>query len=92
MNSIVKTSFFLLWLLAKVKPYLSKIDLEQVTGSFIATQSDNCHSLYAGLDQSFLGRLQLVPNAVTQLLTGSRKKGILPRYWHHFNGFPSILE
>ncbi len=72
-GSVVKGSFHQLQLLAKVKPYLSFKDLERVIHAFISSRLDYCNSLYVGLDQCSLHRLQLVQNAVAHLLTGTKK-------------------
>ena len=73
-GSVVKGSFFQLRLLAKVKPYLSQNDLERVIHAFISSRLDYCNSLYVGLDQLSLRRLQLVQNAAARVLTGTKKR------------------
>lgn len=70
-SSVVKGAFFQLWLLAKVKTFLSPEDLERVIHAFIMSRLDYCNSLYVGLDQRSLRCLQLVQNA--RLLTGTKK-------------------
>ncbi len=70
---VVKSSFHQLQLLAKVKPYLSFKDLERVIHAFISSRLDYCNSLYVGLDQYSLCRLQLVQNAAACLLTGTEE-------------------
>ena len=72
-SSVVKTSFFQLRLLAKVKPYLPPKDFERVIHLFIMSRLDYCNSLYFGVDQCLLRRLQLVQNAAACLLTGKRQ-------------------
>ncbi len=72
-SSVVKASFFELRLLAKVKPYLPRKEFESVIHAFITSRLDYCNSLYVGLDQSSLQRLQLVQNAAARLLTGTKK-------------------
>ncbi len=72
-SSVVKASFFQLRLLAKVKPYLPRKEFESVIHAFITSRLDYCNSLYVGLDQSSLQRLQLVQNAAARLLTGTKK-------------------
>ncbi len=62
-----------IWLLAKVKPYLPRKEFESVIHAFITSRLDYCNSLYVGLDQSSLQRLQLVQNAAARLLTGTKK-------------------
>lgn len=56
-RSVVKASFFQLRLLAKVKPYLRRADLEKVIHAFISSRLDYCNSLYIGIGQSELNRL-----------------------------------
>ena len=73
-SAVVKSSFFQLRLLAKVKPYLSRKDLEKVIHAFITSRLDYCNSLYVGISQSELNRLQLVQNAAARLLTGTKKR------------------
>ncbi len=72
-SSVVKASFFQLRLLAKVKPFLPRKEFESVIHAFITSRLDYCNSLYVGLDQSSLQRLQLVQNAAARLLTGTKK-------------------
>lgn len=67
-SAVVKSSFFQLRLLAKVKPYLPHPDFERVIHLLIY-----CNALYIGLDQTFLHRLQMVQNAAARLLTGTKK-------------------
>ncbi len=60
-SSVVKDSFFFqLRLLAKVKPNLPCREFESVIHAFITSRLDYSISLYVGLDQSSLQRLQLV--------------------------------
>uniref|UniRef100_A0A3Q3K5R8 Reverse transcriptase domain-containing protein n=1 Tax=Monopterus albus TaxID=43700 RepID=A0A3Q3K5R8_MONAL len=72
-KSVVKTSFYQLRLLAKVKPFLSRTDLEKAIHAFGMSRLDYCNALYAGLSQSSLSMLQLVQNAAAQLLTDTRR-------------------
>ena len=71
---VVKSAFFQLRLLGSVKPYLSPSDLEKVIHAFIFPRLDYCNSLYVGLDQRSLQRLQLVQSAAARLLTGTKKQ------------------
>ncbi len=45
-NSVVKTSFFLLKKLSELKSILSYKDLEIVSHAFISTRLDYCNALY----------------------------------------------
>uniref|UniRef100_A0A671UVC7 Reverse transcriptase domain-containing protein n=1 Tax=Sparus aurata TaxID=8175 RepID=A0A671UVC7_SPAAU len=74
-GAIVKSSFFYLRQLAKVKPILAQKHFETVIHAFITSRLDYCNALYFGVSQSSLTRLQLVQNAAARLLTGARKRG-----------------
>ncbi len=57
----------------KLSPsYLGK-NLETAIHAFITSQLDYCNSLYSGISQSSISRLQLVQNAAAILLEGKRK-------------------
>lgn len=71
--SSVKMSFFQLRLLATVNAYLPRNDFERVIHAFVTSRLDYCKSLYVGLDQSSLRRLQVVQNAAARLLTGKKR-------------------
>lgn len=73
-SAVVKSSFFHLRQLAKVKHLLPKRHLETVIHAFITSRLDYCNALYFGVSQSSLARLQLVQNAAARLLTGARKR------------------
>lgn len=62
-NNVVKTSFFHLRLITKVKPFLCFRDFEKATHGFISSRLDFCNSLYSGVTSSSIGQLQLVQNA-----------------------------
>ena len=69
----VKNSFYQLRVIAKIKPFLSPKDLEKIIHAFITSRLDYCNSLYIGLPQSLLNRLQMAQNAAARLLTGTKK-------------------
>ncbi|XP_055492976.1 uncharacterized protein LOC129698113 [Leucoraja erinacea] len=73
-NAVVKASFFQLRTIAKIKQFVQFDDLEKIIHKFIASRLDYCNSLYTGISQSSLPRLQLVQNAAVRLLTGTRKR------------------
>ncbi|XP_036068103.1 uncharacterized protein LOC118598825 [Oryzias melastigma] len=73
-SSVVKSSFFQLRRLTKVKPFLSQQHFETVIHAFITSRLDYCNSLYFGISQSSLSRLQLVQNAAARVLVGARKR------------------
>ncbi|KAL1005067.1 hypothetical protein UPYG_G00054060 [Umbra pygmaea] len=73
-SSVVKNSFYQLRMLSRLKSFLSFNDLEKVFHAFITSRLDYCNSLYFGLSQSSLRRLQLVQNAAVRPLTGARRR------------------
>ncbi|KAI2645502.1 putative RNA-directed DNA polymerase from transposon BS [Labeo rohita] len=73
-SAVVKASFYQLRLLSKVKPFLSRADLEKAVHAFISSRLDYCNALYTGLNQSLLNRLQLVQNAAARLLSNTSKR------------------
>uniref|UniRef100_A0A3B5PWL6 Reverse transcriptase domain-containing protein n=3 Tax=Xiphophorus maculatus TaxID=8083 RepID=A0A3B5PWL6_XIPMA len=72
-SSVVKSSFYHLRLLAKVKSYFGFKDFERLIHAFITTRLDYCNSLYRGMEKSQIQRLQMIHNAAARLLTGTRK-------------------
>lgn len=70
---VVKSCFYQLRLLAKVKPFLSVKNLETALHAFVTSRLDYCNSLYIGISQSCVNRLQLVQNAAARLLKDKRK-------------------
>ncbi len=73
-NSVVKTSFFLLRKLSKLKYILSYKDLEIVLHAFISTRLDYCNTLYLGISESLVACLQYVQNAAARILTNTKKR------------------
>lgn len=73
-KSVVKSSFFHLRQLAKVKPFLSLHHFEILIHAFITARLDYCNALYVGVNQTLLTRLQMVQNAAARLLVGVKKR------------------
>lgn len=72
-SAVVKSNFFHLRQLAKVKPFLSHHNINILVQVIITTHLDYCNVLYSGLNQTSLSRLQLVKNTAVRFSTGSRK-------------------
>lgn len=70
----MKSCFYYLRLLSKVKPFLSFNLFEQIVHAFISSRLDYCNALYAGVSHKALSCLQLVQNAAARLLTGANKR------------------
>ena len=66
-GSVIKSSFFQLRLISKIKPFLPPKQLEMLIHAFISSRLDYCNALYVGIDQSLLRRLQLVQNSAARL-------------------------
>ncbi|KAJ8014459.1 hypothetical protein DPEC_G00040450 [Dallia pectoralis] len=73
-SAVVKASFYQLRLLSKVKPFLSRADLEKAIHAFISSRLDYCNALYIGLNKSLLNRFQLVQNSAARLLCNISKR------------------
>ncbi len=73
-STVVKSSFFQLRSIARIKKMLSMKDLQTIIHAFITSRLDYCNSLFLGLPKSSLNRLQLVQNEAARLLTGTRKR------------------
>ena len=71
-NPNYQNSFYQLRTISKIKHSLSYHNLEIVIHAFITSRLDYCNSLYLGLPQSLISRLQIVQNAEARLLTGSK--------------------
>ncbi len=91
-DSVVKASFFQLRLLAKVKPFLNRSDLEKAIHAFISSRLDYCNALYVGVSQSSLNHLQLVQNAAARLLTNTRKREHITPILYSLHWLPVSLE
>ena len=70
-SAMVKSHFFQLRQLAKLKNVLSKAHFRTVIHAYITSWLDYCNSLYVRVSQSALSCLQLVQNAAAWLLTGT---------------------
>uniref|UniRef100_A0A8C6M8E0 Reverse transcriptase domain-containing protein n=1 Tax=Nothobranchius furzeri TaxID=105023 RepID=A0A8C6M8E0_NOTFU len=72
-NGTVRSCFFHLRRIAKIEPFLSHSHLETVIHAFVTCRLDYCNSLYAGLRQAPIARLQAVQNSAARLLTSTRR-------------------
>ncbi|KAL0964863.1 hypothetical protein UPYG_G00330070, partial [Umbra pygmaea] len=72
-SSVVKTSFYQLRIIYKLKSVLSYNDLEKVIHAFITSCLDYCNSLCFVLPLTLVARLQMVQNAAARLLTNTKK-------------------
>ena len=57
----------------KIKSFLTITNLKTVVNALVYSRLDYCNSLYSGLSQNLIHRLQLVQNAAARLITGTRR-------------------
>ncbi len=73
-SSVVKAAFYQLRVISKLKSILSFKDPETIIHAFVSSRIDYCNSVYIGISQGRLSRLQLVQNAAARLLTRTKKR------------------
>ncbi len=73
-TSVIKSSFYHLRLLSKIKNDLSFEDFERVIHAFITMRLDYCNALYIGISQASLACLQLIQNTAARVLKGTHKR------------------
>ncbi|KAI2647989.1 putative RNA-directed DNA polymerase from transposon BS [Labeo rohita] len=72
-DNVVKTAFFHLRNIARVRPFLNFEDAKKLTHAFIFSHLDYCNALLIGLPKKTIERLQLVQNAAARVVTHARK-------------------
>ena len=87
-SNVVRMSFFQLCLLAKVKPFLNRHDLEKAIHALISSRLDYCNALYIGLNQTSISRLQLVQNAAARFLTNTSRRAHITPVLHTLHWLP----
>uniref|UniRef100_A0ABM5FF54 Reverse transcriptase domain-containing protein n=1 Tax=Pogona vitticeps TaxID=103695 RepID=A0ABM5FF54_9SAUR len=72
---VVRTAFFHLWRIARLRPYLDMGALTTLVLALVISRLDYCNTLYVGLPLKLMRKLQVVQNAnaAARLLTGVRK-------------------
>lgn len=78
-SKLVKNCFFQLRNIAKLRPMVSKNELEMIIHAFVSSRLDYCNSLFTCLNKKELARLQYVQNSAARLLTSiNRRSHITP--------------
>lgn len=78
-SSVCKSTFFKLKLIAQIRKYLSKAATEMIIHALISSCLDYCNSLFYGLPNYMLKKLQMVQNAAARLiLKGSKYDHVTP--------------
>ncbi|XP_078242497.1 uncharacterized protein LOC140704941 [Pogona vitticeps] len=76
--SVVRSAFFHLWRIVRLRPYLDTGALTTLVHALVISRLDHCNALYVGLPLRLIRKLQMVQNAAAKLLTGGRK-------YHHIS-------
>ena len=66
--SVVRSTYFHLWWIAQLCPYLDGGALTTLVRVLIISRLDHCNALYAGLPLRLMWKLQMVQNATARLL------------------------
>ncbi|KAM9790323.1 uncharacterized protein ACBT44_018929 isoform 1-T2 [Syngnathus typhle] len=87
-SSVVKTSYFHLRRIAKIRHCLSLPAAESLIHAFISSRLDYCNSLLTGITAHSLHRLQLVQNSAARLLTHTRSREHITPVLHSLHWLP----
>ena len=71
---MIRSCFFQLRNIAKLRPIVSQTEMEMLIHTFISSCLDYCNFLFTCLSRTSLDRLQVVHNAAAKLLTRSSKR------------------
>ena len=71
--AVCKAGFYHLWNIACVRKHLSFESNQILIRAFVTSKLDYCNSLYYGLPNFLIKKLQYVQNSAARLLTGSCK-------------------
>lgn len=83
-NTVVKSCFFQLRQLSKIKPLLVKRNLERDIHAFISSHLNYCSALFIQLTQASVAHLQLMQNATGGFLSCASKSSFTHRFKTHF--------
>lgn len=72
-SSVVKSSFYHLRNIARVRAYLLQKDAEILIHALVTSRIDYCNTLLIGVTSHLVNRLQLVQNAAARILTGTKR-------------------
>ena len=72
-SNITKSAIFQLRSISKIRSFISFSDAQTIIHAFVTNHLDYCNSLFSGLPQKSINRLQLVQNTAARVLTRTRK-------------------
>ena len=67
--SVVRTAFFHLWQIGRLRPYLDMGALTTLVHALVISRLDHYNTLYMGLPLRLMRKLQVMQNAAARLLT-----------------------
>ena len=70
---MVHTTYFYLWRIAQLRPYLDVGALTTLVHVLVVLRLDYCNALYVGLPLRLVWKLQMVQNVAARLLNEVRK-------------------
>ena len=73
-NSVVKSAYYHLRNISKIRKYLSVDSTEKLVHAFVSCKLDHCNSILFGLPKHVTDKLQLVQNSSARLVTLTRKR------------------
>ena len=73
-KSVVRSCFFHLRNIAKIRSVVSKKEMEMLIHAFISSRLDFCNVLYTCLNKSSMDKLQVVQNAAARLLNKTNRR------------------
>ncbi len=91
-GKVVKTAFFHLCNISRIRSSLSQQDVETVIHAFVTSQLDYCNSLLYGLSTNNIKRLQYVQNSAARLITHTRKNDHITPIVYHLHWLPVSLH
>ncbi len=87
-GQIVKSGFYQLQNIVRIRPSLNFADAETIIHAFITSRLDYCNSLYSGLPAKVINRLQMVQNSAARVLTFNKKSAHITPFLHQLHWLP----
>ena len=87
-NAVCRSSYYHLRQLRPVARSLTTDAAELIIHAFVSSRLDYCNSLYYGITNRLLQRLQCVQNAAARVLTGTRRRDHISPVLRHLHWLP----
>ena len=72
-GQISKTAWFQLFMISKIRPYLTKEQTQCIIHAYVTSRLDQNNSLLSGIPSTLLNKLQKIQNASAKLILGGKK-------------------